>query len=366
MKTIGIDARLYFQTGVGTYLRNFLHYFEREPGNGFRYRVYIMEKDAGKIRLPNPSFELVPVPYLWHSLAEQTGYLSRLMADNNDLMHFTYFGYPVLYKRPFLATVHDVTPLTFKTGKASTRGGLRYAIKHLGFRHVLSTQVRNARFIITPSRAVKDQLGELYGEKTASKVIPLHLGVGYELTQAKSNEKLGELYGEDFFIYVGNFYPHKNITRLIDAYRLAGIGGNLILIGPHDFFTETISRAVYAAGLDGKVRFHHDASFEDLVYFYSHARALIHPSLSEGFGLPVIEAAHFGCQVIASDIPVFRELLGRSYRSFDPYDTKDIARAIQGFVKNPSTHDMRKVASMYSFRDLAIETRALYSRILSV
>ena len=59
-------------------------------------------------------------------------------------MHFTYFGYPVFYRRKFIATVHDLTPLLFKTGKASTKNPLIYGIKHFFFKHILRSQIENA------------------------------------------------------------------------------------------------------------------------------------------------------------------------------------------------------------------------------
>jgi alpha-1,2-rhamnosyltransferase len=51
-----------------------------------------------------------------------------------------------------------------------------------------------------------------------------------------------------------------------------------------------------------------DASDQELAHVYGHARALVFPSLAEGFGLPLVEARAHDCQVIASDIPAFREL----------------------------------------------------------
>lgn len=51
-----------------------------------------------------------------------------------------------------------------------------------------------------------------------------------------------------------------------------------------------------------------DASDQELDHVYAHARALLFPSLAEGFGLPLVEARTRGCLVIASDLPVFREL----------------------------------------------------------
>ena len=138
MKKIGIDARLYTQTGVGTYLRNLLNYLPASHPQSTKFFVYLLSKDVRAIDIPNDQFVIRGVDAPWHTIREQTVFYQALMHDRLDLMHFTYFSYPVLYKRPFIATVHDVTPILFKTGKASTLNPILFEMKHLAFRFVLS------------------------------------------------------------------------------------------------------------------------------------------------------------------------------------------------------------------------------------
>src|SRR5438876_10158241 len=103
MKRIGIDARLFSQTGVGTYLQNFLHYVPQFLNSTDLLYVYILKDDVGSL-VQHPQIHPRIVTQKWHSITEQTGFLYELMKDNLDLMHFTYFSYPVLYRRPFIAT----------------------------------------------------------------------------------------------------------------------------------------------------------------------------------------------------------------------------------------------------------------------
>lgn len=364
MKKIGIDARLYSQTGVGTYLRNFIHELSLNPIKNFTFYIYVLPSDEAKL-FPLPSnFIIRKAPYLWHSFSEQFAFLKMLNDDNLDLMHFTYFGYPVLYRRKFIATVHDLTPLLFKTGKASTKNPLIYGIKHFFFKYILRSQIENAVSIITPTETVKNQIVRMYGSHMKDKIVPLHEGIGYELIQTKENESLKSRYQNPFFIYVGNFYPHKNIKRLIEAFARVNTKSQLLLIGPKDHFSISVSQDIEQFKMKDRIIIVDDATTADLVFFYKHATALIHPSQSEGFGLPIIEAAYFNLPIIASNIPVFQELLKGRYVSFNPHDTADIQDKIEGFISHPVKQDYGSILTQYSFKTMAQNTVSLYLQAL--
>ncbi len=360
MKKVGIDARLYSQTGVGTYLRNFIHELSVHPPKDITFYIYVLPTDEEKL-FPLPSnFIIRKAPYLWHSFSEQCAFLKILNDDHLDLMHFTYFGYPVFYRRKFIATVHDLTPLLFKTGKASTKNPLIYGIKHFFFKHILRSQIENAVSIITPTKTVKNQIIQVYGSHLKDKIIPLHEGIGYELAQTKENESLKFRYQKPFFIYVGNFYPHKNIKRLVEAFTGVMTWHQLILIGPRDYFATSILQYIRQCNIEARIIIVDNATTPDLVFFYKHAQALIHPSLSEGFGLPIIEAAYFNLPIIASNIPVFQELLKGRYVSFNPHDTTDIQNKIANFISHPLNADYGSILAQYSFKIMAQQTLSLY------
>jgi alpha-1,2-rhamnosyltransferase len=97
----------------------------------------------------------------------------------------------------------------------------------------------------------------------------------------------------------------------------------------------------------------------ELVTLYKHAAALIHPSVSEGFGLPIVEAMYFNIPIIASHIPVFTELLGTSHYSFDPYEESSIVRAIHTFEAD-SEKKKNVLGNEFSFTQMARKTMDLY------
>ena len=367
MKKIGIDARLYSQTGVGTYIRNLIYELTQVPIKDFEFYLYVLPEDKKKIDNLPSNFICKEAPFKWHSYQEQTSYLSLLLRDKLDLMHFTYFSFPILYPRAYIATVHDLTPLLFKTGKASTKNPFSYFIKHLVFRYVLQWQVKHALYLITPTRCIMEELANKYGSHIKRKIIPIYEGVDYKLTSAKENRSLLKWFNKPFFVYIGNFYQHKNTNRLIDAFLQVKTDDVLVLVGPNDYFSSIIKQSLVNRDTKKRVLIFHPEDQSDLLFFYKHAKALIHPSLSEGFGLPLIESQYFRLPIIASDIPVFKELLGTSYISFNPYDVMDMSVKIESFIKQPIQLQSSKVKlpEQYSFQHMSKQTLKIYQKALA-
>ena len=363
MKKIGIDARLYSQTGVGTYLKNLLYYLEKKELKDEFFYIYLMAEDYNRISFKNKNIIKRRINYRWHSIGEQLGFAVNLYLDNLDLMHFTYFSYPILYFKKFLATVHDTTPLLFKTGKASTKNKLIYNIKHLFFRLIIWCQIIRALRIITPTNTVKKQLINLYGKTISEKIIPIYEGVSYQIKKTKENKSLSKKF-DSFFIYVGNFYPHKNVEKLIAAFAKVKTSSKLLLIGPNDYFSARILHYINIMKWADKINLVSNSSLSDLDFFYKNAKALIHPSLSEGFGLPLIEAMYFNCPIIGSNIEVFKELLGDNYLSFDPKSSQDITNKINKFIQNKPKFDYKNIVKKYSFEKMTNKTIKIYQEAL--
>jgi len=364
--TIGIDARLYAQTGVGTYLRNLIHFLPAYLGEQLRIRLYVHQNDLEKVSINDSRISICKTSVKWHSFAEQTVFLTQLLRDELDLMHFPYFSYPIFYPRPFLATIHDLTPLLFKTGRASTLHPLIYETKYQIFSFMLRQQIKNAKKIITPTETVRSQLISQYGTSYSEKIIPITEGVDFELLQAferiqaSGNVKPLNL-PDPYFLYVGNFYPHKNVEKLVEAFGSLSqkSAQKLVLVGPENYFSNKLKSLIAEKKIEVVIWKHH-VSHDELAQLYFTADALVNPSLSEGFGLPLIEAQHCGCPVIASDIPVFRELMGSSYLAFDPNSVESITKALS----KPIRRDEVKNASLYSFEKMTQKTALEYTKLL--
>jgi glycosyltransferase involved in cell wall biosynthesis len=166
-----------------------------------------------------------------------------------------------------------------------------------------------------------------------------------------------------YFLYIGNFYPHKNIENLIKAFAEVSGETNLVLVGPEDFFTEHIRTKIKEYGQTSRIKIITGVNDGQKLYLYQHADALVHPALSEGFGLPLIEAAYCGKPILASRIPVFEELWQDSYISFDPLNTKDISKKLMSFIEKKPQFDYSTLLKKYSFVEMSRQIVDLYHKL---
>jgi len=136
-----------------------------------------------------------------------------------------------------------------------------------------------------------------------------------------------------FWLYVANFYPHKNHRELMLAYdryrrRSQTKAWPLVLCGSPALEYVRILRLAAQLGLEPEVQFIHSLSDDEMPVLYSAASALVFPSKYEGFGIPLLEAMACACPIVASAIPAVRELAGESAILFPPESAESIAEAM--------------------------------------
>jgi glycosyltransferase involved in cell wall biosynthesis len=136
-----------------------------------------------------------------------------------------------------------------------------------------------------------------------------------------------------FVLYVGNIKPHKNVTRLIEAFGQARTDGledvKLLVIGDDLSRYPALRQTVHRHKLDKHVRFLGFQPHEMLSSFYRLARVFVFPSLYEGFGLPPLEAMACGTPVVTSNVSSMPEVAGEAAVLVDPYDVRSIADGIR-------------------------------------
>ncbi len=197
--------------------------------------------------------------------------------------------------------------------------------------------VRRARIVIAPSVFTRETLRRVYGApETKLRVVPPGVEPAYFAAGA-AHEAAGRaphgLAAGEYLLYPAHAWPHKNHARLLRALaRLDARPGGappLVCCGRLASTPACLEEQAARAGLRaGRVR---DLGFvppEELPALVSGARALVFPSLFEGFGLPVAEALAAGCAVACSDLPPLREIAGDAARLFDPRDEAALAEAV--------------------------------------
>jgi len=145
-----------------------------------------------------------------------------------------------------------------------------------------------------------------------------------------------------YVLYPANLWPHKNHARLLAAFRRVAsrVDADLLLTG------QRYGRALDVAGIEDRARHLGHVPPGDLPALYRGARALVFPSLFEGFGLPVLEAMASGTPVATSDRGSLAELASGAGLLFDPEDVDAIADAIERIVTDDGLRDaLREVGS---------------------
>ena len=281
-----------------------------------------------------------------------------------DVAHMT-FPVPInsaAFPCPTVATLHDLYPYEIP---------LNFRFPQIVFNRLILRQcLRNADAIacvseITKLRLTQYALGGAW--KKAVRIYncvepgPLH----------NIRAPIPDWRGKPFLFCVAQHRRNKNLPLLIDVFnRLLRIGQinpemKLVVVGIPGPETPRIHRLVSEYGLGKRVHFLEGLSEAELQWCYARCEALVAPSITEGFGLPVAEALLAGCRVVCSDIPAFREVGGEHCRyvdlSKDPEEA--LGAAIVAALKDPR----RKPVSLPQFSAPVIAEQyiTLYRRLIA-
>lgn len=255
---------------------------------------------------------------------------------------------------PNIYTIHDLVPLRLPY---TTLDNKKY------FYRLLTSLARTADHIVTVSeysrRDIIEHLGidESRVTNTYQAVdIPAHL---LDRTDGEVADDLAKLFGLDYggyFLFYGAIEPKKNVSRMVDAYAASGSKLPLIIAGGSGWQNRADLRKIRDERftnfrLDGnvlrrerQVRRLEYLPHDQLVTLIRGARALLFPSIYEGFGLPVIEAMVLGTPVVTSNASSLPEVAGDAALIVDPYSVDDIARAIQAIEADT---DLRKALAVH-------------------
>ena len=356
---IGIDARFWGHAGPGRYVKNLVLALEKVDHEN-EYVIFLNPKGLEDYKASNPNFKKVGVNIPWYYFGEQLKLPFIFTREKLDLLHIPHYNIPIFYPGKIAVTIHDLTIRRFSTARSTTRVIPIYRLKRLVYRFVFWLAVKRAKNIFVPTKFGRNDLLATYSWLDSKKILVTHEGVGeefkvqdtkYEIRDTEKNnieyQILNTKYNirPPYILYVGSMYPHKNLPRLIKAFKLVSEEYedlSLVLVGKQDFFQERLRkeirntrRVIFPAFRvpDGYV------PDEELSIFYRKALFFILPSLSEGFGLPPLEAMSFGVPVAASSATSIPEVCGGAALYFDPRDVDDIARKMKSLIKNSTLRE---------------------------
>ena len=135
-------------------------------------------------------------------------------------------------------------------------------------------------------------------------------------------------------LYVGTFIKRKNIFRMIDALSLLKIDFHLTIVNRTSNDIDKVKQYLDYFNIVDNVTFKINLSFEDLKKEYKNADLILHLTLIEGFGLPLIEAMSLGTPVLTSDLPIHKEITMEHQAYADPYSVNEITKKIEELTKD--------------------------------
>jgi glycosyltransferase involved in cell wall biosynthesis len=177
------------------------------------------------------------------------------------------------------------------------------------------------------------------------RVVTVHLGVLQEL-QRQAPRRIKDLLtrlgivASRYLVFPANFWPHKNHRQLLTAlaiFRSRHPDSDLQLVctGMPDAYMDSVRSAAHAMDLSRSVVFPGYLTDDELAALYQACRALVFPSLYEGFGMPVLEAMAFDKPVLCSNVTSLPEIAGDAALLFDPHKPDEIADAIERIEGEP-------------------------------
>ncbi len=320
-KHIVIVGREY-SSSTGTYVKNLINQLQIIDQQN-HYTIIVNKKDENKVNLFNNSFKLHITDCRDFSFQEQIKLPIEIKKLKPDLVHFTMTQQPVLLNLPVVTTIHDLTTIRFNN---PAKNFVIFKFKQLIYKIVIKIVAKKSKLIITPSNFVKQDLIKY------SKISEKKVKVTYESAEFsdKKTNPLKDLIGKDFLLYVGRSNPHKNLQNLINAFEIIQRSHPkllLVLVGRLDQNYLAIKNNLPST-LNNQVIFTDHVLEHHLNWLYKNALIYVFPSLSEGFGLPGLEAMNFGLPVVSSNSSCLPEIYQNAAVYFNPLDINDMANKI--------------------------------------
>lgn len=368
--SVALDATplLGVRTGVGRYVSSLVDALVALEGaqldlglTAFTWRT------GGRPAVPGARWRSRPVPAraLRAAWTRSRQPPVELLSGRCDVFHGTNFVLPPTRRAVGVVTIHDLAFLRFP--ETVSRASQAY-------RTMVPAGLQRAARVLCPSQAVADEVAHEYA-LPPEQVLATPLGVDAGWSRARppaAPDRARMALPDRYVLFVGTREPRKDLPTLLAAHRAARSQAPadvppLLLVGPPGWGPE--HAGVGDASGAGPGRSHPAADVvlsgflaeADLRSVVAGATCLVLPSVYEGFGLPVLEALACGVPVLASDLPVLREV-GGSVCTYAPVrDVDAFAAGLVALCREPGDPTLRRAqAAPFTWRACATATLAAY------
>jgi len=357
---IGIDVRMIqdFPTGIGNYLENLIRALAKLPSE---YKFVLVGNSGNKMERwvgDHCRFEFVTIRSRPNSVHQHLLLPLEVSRLGLDLFWTTPWGASIFLWQKYALTIYDLLYRRYPK-IASWKARLYEAF----FSKWIA---RRAAVIFTISEFVKNDIVNFLGVKK-SKIVNIQGAAGESFKVLKSGHLQGQALQtlerrgitKPFFVYLGNFRPHKNLPTLLRALarmrseelRMKDV--KLVLVGSvdakgRDRDVQNLLNLLKELKLRESViltgRIPDDC---EVAAILNEAVALVHPSFHEGFGLTVLEAMACGCPVVAANTTSIPEVVGGAGILIDPHNVEDLAEVMRSLrygytTKTPEYQVMKR------------------------
>lgn len=351
---IGIDASRAFvkeKTGTENYSFQMIrHLLELPEAKKHQWVLYVKNIENIKYQNFQPNVKIVQInlTYLW----TQLGLAARTWADSLDILWVPAHTLPVL-RKPGVRTVVTIHGIEYEYLPSFQNPLQRWYLP-------LSTQyaAHSAQKLIAVSEFTRKQLIERLGADP-NKITVIHEGVGEQrlVTSSQSLEVLRK-FGLDarrYFLFIGTVQPRKNLARLILAYTdIQNEQIDLLVIGKLGWGYSDLP-----IGQNPRIKFLGFQDDETRDILLSNALAYVQPSITEGFGLPILEAFAAGVPVISSNGGALKEVVGEAGLLFDPTNIVEMTETLRQIIEDAKLRKALIIKGKRRLQDFSWQKAAL-------
>lgn len=360
---IAIDGRMILPhpTGIGRVTINLTRNLVELPSN---HEFIIIGPRKPPLRdFPNLQYIEAAIGHLSPSVHTR---LPRIITESGaDLVNYMYYFTPWHSPVPYAASIFDTTYSHFPR--------LLPRFHRLLYNLYMKRCMKRAQIVVCPSESTAIDIRRFFPEISNDKIRVVYNGMEERFKPSQIEDRAAALtelgLPDRYILYVGNHRGHKNLPRLIKAFSsIAGhIPHSLVLPQASGRGSEITLKAISASAYSERIILH-PMPDEKLPLIYELADLFVFPSLSEGFGLPPLEAMACGTPVIASNSSSLPEVVGDAGLLVDPYNETDLSENMLKVLKDGVLKGEMRVkglerAKRFSWKEAARQTLTIYEEI---